>query len=281
MSRRQFAKVTIRDEGQVAQRYRLTCGSCGCGEALGQMNFGDDVAQEQVPQKFEAKGWAVGKRQDGRDDRCPSCVNRDQERRRAAANYPVRRSNADKQRDVKGLIQDEINKAEGERLRARELARRAGVSPQTVCNWMPRVIENQECVPMSQPKPALVSQTTPIAAVADKPRQPTRDERRVITSKLEDVYLDEKAGYSVGWNDARVASDLGVPRAWVSEVREFSFGPGMSEELERALSEARAVAVEAAEFRKAMDALTARGAEILKRADAIERTTKWIETAVR
>ena len=60
---------------------------------------------------------------------------------------------------------------------------------------------------------------------ADAPRTMQRDDRRIIFEKLNGVYLDEKRGYDPEWSDHKVATDLGVPRAWVEQVREEMFGP--------------------------------------------------------
>lgn len=68
-------------------------------------------------------------------------------------------------------------------------------------------------------------------AAADPPRQMGREDRRIIFAKLNEVYIDESKGYSAPWNDARVAADLNVPKAWVKDVRDQNFGPeGLSEE---------------------------------------------------
>ncbi len=109
----------------------------------------------------------------------------------------------------------------------------------------------------------------------------TRDERRLIWAKLDEVYVDEKAGYSAGWTDARLAEDLGVPRAWVSTIRDENFGPDQSEELQRTVAEARAVMAANTEHAKAVEALMQQGAALLKRAEAVERSLRRIETAVR
>lgn len=231
MSKRHFVEAILREEGQPVPRYRLVCGSCGCGETLGRMNFGQAVADTQVPKKFEDKGWQVGKRHDGRDDRCPACANREQDQRR----------------------------------------RRLHVVPQEEIKPVSKAILTLTEVPAMKAVPP----------VADKPREMTRDERRLIWAKLEEVYVDERAGYSAGWTDARVAEDLGIPRAWVSTIRDENFGPGVSEEVEKTLAEARAVAAQVANFSADMAALTARGAELLKRVDAVERSAKRIETASR
>lgn len=59
----------------------------------------------------------------------------------------------------------------------------------------------------------------------DPPRTMTREDRRIIFEKMNGVYLDEKRGYDSGWSDVKLATDLGVPRAWVEQVREEMFGP--------------------------------------------------------
>lgn len=72
----------------------------------------------------------------------------------------------------------------------------------------------------------LPQSSTPVPAVppkAEPPRQMTREDRQIIHAKLSDVY--DKGSYVTPWTDARVAADLGVPRAWVSEIRDLMFGP--------------------------------------------------------
>lgn len=73
----------------------------------------------------------------------------------------------------------------------------------------------EEVTPM-KPEPKLV---------VTEPRAMQRDDRRIIFEKLNGVYLDEKRGYDPEWSDHRVATDLGVPRIWVEQVREEMFGP--------------------------------------------------------
>lgn len=56
------------------------------------------------------------------------------ERDSASQTGPVRRTNADKRRDVLAFLQSTVGFSDSERLSDREIARRAGVSPQTVGN---------------------------------------------------------------------------------------------------------------------------------------------------
>ncbi|WP_176086911.1 hypothetical protein [Martelella sp. HB161492] len=71
-------------------------------------------------------------------------------------------------------------------------------------------------------KAATATVSTPMVK-ADPPPVMKRDDRRIIAAKLDDVYSTD--AYVEPWTDAAVAKDLGVPRAWVSEVREAFFGP--------------------------------------------------------
>lgn len=59
---------------------------------------------------------------------------------------------------------------------------------------------------------------------AEEPPTMSREDRRLIFAKIDEVYLDENTGYSDGWTDQRVANDLGVPVAWVKDIRAENFG---------------------------------------------------------
>lgn len=87
--------------------------------------------------------------------------------------------------------------------------------------------------------------------ISEQPREMSRDDRRVIFAKLDEVYLDEKRGYERGWSDQKVATDLGVPRKWVEIIRAENFGAvGVSEDMAEFLSEAETLCKEA---RKALE----------------------------
>lgn len=87
---------------------------------------------------------------------------------------------------------------------------------------------NSDLCPNCQVKRPKVAENTESNVVelvrAEPPREMGKDDRRVIFAKINDVYLDERSGYSRGWSDKRVAEDLGVPLAWVSQIRERDFG---------------------------------------------------------
>lgn len=86
---------------------------------------------------------------------------------------------------------------------------------------------------------------------AEPPREMSRDDRRVIFSKIDAVYLDEKRGYSAGWNDETIAKDLGVPRAWVTKIREENFGTeGNAEDVIKLTTDMKALHGELEKARK-------------------------------
>lgn len=128
---------------------------------------------------------------------------------------------------------------------------------------------------------AVESPVIPIHAKADDPKPMGRDDRRIIFEKLNEVYADEKTGYSPGWTDSKVADDLGVPRAWVKQVRDEMFGPEGNEEIRRALTEAKELLVEAKKVGPATEQVLTSIRALLARAEKIERTVIDIERALR
>lgn len=80
------------------------------------------------------------------------------------------------------------------------------------------------------------------ASAAEPPREMTRDDRRIIFEKLNEVYQNEKTGYEPGWTDHKVAADLGVPRAWVALIRDENFGEELAnEEIRKTVNEAKLI----------------------------------------
>jgi hypothetical protein len=75
---------------------------------------------------------------------------------------------------------------------------------------------------------------TPAGLLTPPEREMSRDDRRIIFAKLEEVYVDGKVGYADGWSDAEVAKHLGVPRSWVRVIRDENFGEEITSENTRA-----------------------------------------------
>lgn len=62
-----------------------------------------------------------------------------------------------------------------------------------------------------------------IPAIPVVDRDQTREDRRLINMRLNEVYGENC--YQAGWTDEKVAADLGVPVKWITDIREDMFGP--------------------------------------------------------
>jgi hypothetical protein len=56
------------------------------------------------------------------------------------------------------------------------------------------------------------------------PRQMDTDERRIIFGKIDENWAGKEEGYRTPWTDQAIARELGIPLAWVVEVRSQFFG---------------------------------------------------------
>ena len=99
-----------------------------------------------------------------------------------------------------------------------------------------------------------VTKFPPLPPVGVKPMG--KSDRRVIFIKLDEVYQDEKKGYLPGWTDQRVATDLGIPEAWVKEIREENFGSVSSNpDIDLVLAEAKKWKDEAGALERKMETM--------------------------
>jgi len=106
--------------------------------------------------------------------------------------------------------------------------------------------------------------TTAVSA----PRGPTRDEKRIIFQKIDEMYVGETVGYHKDWSDERVAKDLNVPVAWVADIRDENFGPNIDEASVAVISDAKALLAEA---EATIDAWKVRANQIEKAIDTLAR----------
>jgi hypothetical protein len=123
--------------------------------------------------------------------------------------------------------------------------------------------------------------TFPTRASEEAPAELTRENRRIILAKLEDVYVDERTGYAPGWTDAKVASDLGVPRAWVKTLRADNFGPEGNEDIKAALAEAKRMQDETRVRIEVAEKILVELKEANRRFEKVERTIIEIEKGLR
>ncbi len=121
------------------------------------------------------------------------------------------------------------------------------------------VPQEEETMAINKSPLSATTMLTPMVLAADPPRSMSREERRIITDKLDSIYVDGR--YAVPWNDAKTARDLGVPQAWVAEVRDQFFGPeGSNPEIDAFLEKLEPMTNEAKGYieqaRRQADALT-------------------------
>jgi len=141
-------------------------------------------------------------------------------------------------------------------------------------------------VPAQVPASALTLVATPaLPVVAESPRVMSREERRIVFEKLNELYVNERTGYAPGWTDEKVAKDLGTPRAWVAQVRDEMFGPeGTNPEIRELLTEARevlsAMRSEELKHRRNVEIAFSGLRDVSARADAIEKKIIAIEKQV-
>ncbi|WP_340667932.1 hypothetical protein [Bradyrhizobium ottawaense] len=111
--------------------------------------------------------------------------------------------------------------------------------------------------------------------VVQPPRAMSREDRRIIFEKLNEVYVNEKTGYANDWTDQKVATHLGVPLQWVKVIRDENFGDEVSnEDIRKTLSDAK----EAVALVRQLEPDIKR---MLALADRIERAITECERALR
>lgn len=144
------------------------------------------------------------------------------------------------------------------------------------------IIELKPIVTEEKPMPVAPVQISPAQIAAAPPREMSRTDKRIIFNKLEEVYVDENVGYGAGWNDQKVATDLGVPLDWVRTLRDENFGPeGHSPEARIVFDETRKMIDELRSEREKLmvkaNELTATAAKLALEADRLDRKLTQIE----
>lgn len=144
----------------------------------------------------------------------------------------------------------------------------------------PRADKCPACAQKAKEKFRIVQKDAPVQhakkdSVTPKPREMTREDRRLIFLKIEEVYMDEKTGYSAGWTDRRVAEDMSIPLAWVVKIRDENFGPsGVNGEIAEFLEKSKPIIEEVRALSSgAADLVT----EAQKKIDALSKLVPAVE----
>lgn len=241
MSLRTFPFRRSERGGAIAAVTSLVCGKCGTEEEMVQPN-GRFAKPEAVIRWFNGRGWSVGGRV--KADRCPGCSGLIKQKGEDVTKHiiPKRPFVSEPSEAARVTRAEIIALSEG------PAVTRSSATETVLPGYVQKIHEAAKL--MTEKSPALV---------AEIPAAPTPSDRRIIFAKLEEVYLDEVKGYSANWTDERVSKDLGVPRAWVAEVREINFGPVRDNEMTRDLiAKIDAVSAEFSAETKKVDDITAR-----------------------
>lgn len=109
-------------------------------------------------------------------------------------------------------------------------------------------------------------------AKAEEPRKSTASDRKEIADRIESVWVTGAECYAGSCSDAKLATEMNVPRAWVTAVREFAFGPeDRNEEASAASKEIKALRAILAQAEALVTSALERTAECKARIDAFER----------
>lgn len=114
---------------------------------------------------------------------------------------------------------------------------------------------------------------------AEQPREMSRDDRRIIFQKIDEVYDDGR--YSAPWTDSAVARDLGVPKAWVSIVRDEMFGPeGSNAEFDDFLARAEPLLKEGRDLLNGARSLSEAVRQFADRIEELEHIARKVEREI-
>lgn len=192
---------------------RIWCSHCGRNEVY-RVNGGVHTISQSIAERvFKQKGWVLGRRR--KNDICPDCVKADRDERNA-----------------------------------KRIAQNAKTDPTIADIWPSKpVAPASNVIPIKKETPALAS--TPFIK-PEPPRTMTLADRRLIIGAIDEHYIDENQGYEAGWNDQKIATDLGVPVAWVRQLREENFGQeGLSADARAVIEETKKALAEISAAREA------------------------------
>lgn len=195
-----------------------------------------------IIRKLKALAWEV--RRSGRDLTCASCL------RGSQGSYAIHHMAKDQQAFDAAVLADDPPEQHEVIRDAMSLSAVLDTGYPSAASLLDAMDKSGagkvlDAIPLPQPKEAEPMTT---AAPKSGPRPPSREDKRRILSKLEEVYAGEEVGYAADWTDGKVAASLSVPEAWVRDLRVEFHGENDSNEAadkgrrerDRALNEIRA-----------------------------------------
>lgn len=73
-------------------------------------------------------------------------------------------------------------------------------------------------------QPIIEKGSTVVAMTNNPVRTPSVEERRLMRDALISFFNEEAGNYTSGYSDEKIATEINVPRKWVTEMREAFFG---------------------------------------------------------
>lgn len=101
-----------------------------------------------------------------------------------------------------------------------------------------------------------------LATLAEPPRQATREDKRRIRDFLDMHYDEDRQCWCDDWSDAKAATKLAMPRAWVTALRDDLYGPDICEADQKKNTEAAKLGELAAKLQEDALAIAARAEQL-------------------
>ncbi|HLZ24528.1 MAG TPA: hypothetical protein VKQ30_20630 [Ktedonobacterales bacterium] len=244
MAKREWMSATVHEDGRHLRVFEIACGRCGVSARKSADNCGHALAQTVVPKYFGAQGWKVGTKE--KSDRCPHC--------------------AELSKDVRAIVPVIIDPLPDWAIHdwATTMPEFEAVRDELIGKQKTPTTPEPEMKP-SNHVVAFPAEKLPEPVRAEPPRQMTRENRRVIFEQLNGVYDTKGLTYLDDWTDQAVADGLGVPRAWVTAMREENFGPaGDNKGIKDLIAEAQKISDMGKDLASRISAFEAKVAEIRK-----------------
>lgn len=236
-------------DGKLQPAYEISCVRCGAVDTISAhaTRFPDD----KLTQMFRYRGWHVGRRG---THVCPTCAEARKHERQLVRDAEVdpwdalvapwlegkaRATVTDVAIGAIGMQKGTLSGAQMARIRScfRRLGWEGGARGTGGRRWyVPRkgdVMSKPEPIParggLSAPIPSPVAGDARVmAGAAQAPAIPSPAAGKALVDlyvTLEDVYLRDRKAYKDGYDDARVARELGLSPDLVAKRREQDFGP--------------------------------------------------------
>ncbi len=222
--------------GTLMNGVMLRCGVAGCKNTIKHLKAHGTCNPQHSAQYFRNKGWIVGA--GPRADRCSE----------HAGNIRATKSETKMPETAMSAALEKAKQKPAEQIK--------------------EGLKEALSVAKGETKPHAVHGTVHKETKVIADPDPTREERRIIFAKLNEVYLDEDTGYSKDWSDQKVAHDLGVRKSWVAKIRDENFGPDINSQQLAALVK---------DIRDRADDLAAVGRGIQKLKDEVNEKYAFFE----